>query len=1137
MPIQNKLFTTVFLFFLSLQWIAAQRIYTPYDELPGIIKSYKPALEKDYPDWARLLYQYPVNYHDIVMAYERFDKEELEEYGAIKRYFKTWRKILSQYIASDGSIDLPDTAQSNSVFRPFNTKANFPGDRESTGDWRFLGPVETFWLNESGAAESPRACPWQVNVYSFDVAPSNPNILFAGTETGFVSKTYNKGLDWELAAPDYYFGGGVTAVQIHPLDPDLVYVSAGKQIHKTTDGGKSWIALLPNHDFHTDRLKIDPENPEKILAATDKGVYLSEDGGASWQASWYGRAWDVDFMPGNSDIAFALGTSLNDFTFLISYDGGFQFEPQPQFPSGIPEISGGLIAVTPDAPDLLYSLMLSSDNTPLLYQLKISSGQWSLLAEGQSTRLPLNNGQGYFDLVLEVSPLNKNIIYAGTTTLYKSSNGGTNFSIVGGYGGAFAIHPDIQDMKCLANGETWVSTDGGFSMTTDNFSNTQNYFARNNGLVGSDWWGFDQGWNEDIIVGGRYHNGNTAVSELYEPKALRMGGAESPTGWVLQGKSRHVAFSDLGNGWILPETAEGQPEGRFIFSKYPNMDEYGGRRGNMVLHPNYYGTILLGEGNAIWKSTDMGLSFDLIHDFGARVRFLQISYSNPKVLYADILGQGLHRSSDGGQNWVRKPLLTGGQYGNSYWNGKLFFVISPRDENQIYACLQNGTWSADIGKIFRSSDGGDTWENWTGGLNEYTKCLAIQPDAEGLDKIYLFTNAAYSNASKVFVRGENDPAWIDYALDFPAGMHVNLALPFYRDGKIRVAGNAGVWESPLDEPECMPLINPWVENAFVKCVEDTLYFDDHSIINHEGVSWFWQIDPAPAYIDDASKRNPKVVLGSPGTYDVRMTVKKNGMEYEKFIPGMLQASSCPSIDDCNNPARLPKEAWELLHVDSEEINYPGLATMAFDNDPSTIWHTRWSTGSDPYPHEMQIDLGETFHLFDFTVLNRQDGQNGRINEYELYVSDDLEDWGEAVSKGQWDNTAAPQTVDFNEVLTGRYIRLLALSEVNGNAWSSAAEFDITGCRVDDTSIKNMQSWTELNAFPVPSNSQVNIPLPGSGSFDYTVVSIRGQVMKNGKIQGQKGTFAINLGNYSTGIYLLTLKDASGSLFRVKLVKE
>lgn len=90
------------------------------------------------------------------------------------------------------------------------------------------------------------------------------------------------------------------------------------------------------------------------------------------------------------------------------------------------------------------------------------------------------------------------------------------------------------------------------NFTTDRFTSRSNHSARNAGLIGSDMWGFDQGWNEDLVVGGRYHNGNTAIAEFYDDTALRMGGAESPTGWVLKGKSRHVAFNDLGNGFILP---------------------------------------------------------------------------------------------------------------------------------------------------------------------------------------------------------------------------------------------------------------------------------------------------------------------------------------------------------------------------------------------------------------------------------------------------------------------------------------------------------------------------------------------------------------------------------------------------------
>lgn len=72
-----------------------------------------------------------------------------------------------------------------------------------------------------------------------------------------------------------------------------------------------------------------------------------------------------------------------------------------------------------------------------------------------------------------------------------------------------------------------------------------------------------------------------------------MGGGESPTGWVLNEKDRHVAFNDLGDGWILPKAATDIPEGRFTFTKFPNMEEYGGRRSNLVHHPFIVLTYLL----------------------------------------------------------------------------------------------------------------------------------------------------------------------------------------------------------------------------------------------------------------------------------------------------------------------------------------------------------------------------------------------------------------------------------------------------------------------------------------------------------------------------------------------------------------
>lgn len=136
--------------------------------------------------------------------------------------------------------------------------------------------------------------------------------------------------------------------------------------------------------------------------------------------------------------------------------------------------------------------------------------------------------------------------------------------------------------------------------------------------------------------------------------------------------------------------------------------------------------------------------------------------------------------------------------------------------------------------------------------------------------------------------------------------------------------------------------------------------------------------------------------------------------------------------------------WSLIYADSQETSSEnGAATNAFDNNPSTIWHTAWSTSSPPPPHEIQIDLNKTYTFIGVRYLPRQVGTNGNVCNYEFYVSTDKNNWGTPVSTGTFENSSTLKEAAFTST-TGRYVRFRATRECNNNSWTTMAEIDFQG---------------------------------------------------------------------------------------------
>ena len=150
-----------------------------------------------------------------------------------------------------------------------------------------------------------------------------------------------------------------------------------------------------------------------------------------------------------------------------------------------------------------------------------------------------------------------------------------------------------------------------------------------------------------------------------------------------------------------------------------------------------------------------------------------------------------------------------------------------------------------------------------------------------------------------------------------------------------------------------------------------------------------------------------------------------------MVPGLSQAVTVPHQD------------MTVISVDSEELvaqNTPG--TNAIDGNATTLWRTEYKEVCPTYPHEIIVCLGNSRYVCGFSYLPRQDQHYyGGVAAYEFYVSVDGQEWGVPVAAGTFRRTHDKQDVIFN-VKKGRYVRLVALSEVDGHPCLSMAELSV-----------------------------------------------------------------------------------------------
>ncbi|MCE7700190.1 MAG: discoidin domain-containing protein, partial [Methanobacterium paludis] len=112
-----------------------------------------------------------------------------------------------------------------------------------------------------------------------------------------------------------------------------------------------------------------------------------------------------------------------------------------------------------------------------------------------------------------------------------------------------------------------------------------------------------------------------------------------------------------------------------------------------------------------------------------------------------------------------------------------------------------------------------------------------------------------------------------------------------------------------------------------------------------------------------------------------------------------------------------------------------------DGTVDTFWHSRYSEPAAKAPHFVVLDMADELNVAAMTYEARRGNPNGRIKQYELYLSQDGKSWGEPVAKGEFDE-ALTQTVRLAQPVRALFLKLVALSEQKGQKFATIAELNV-----------------------------------------------------------------------------------------------
>lgn len=862
-------------------------------------------------NWREMMKDPNVNFYELQKAfYSDWQGKEIEK-GKGYKQFKRYEAFMLPRVYPTGY--LPEEAITSEMMNLFSQSRS-----ASAGNWTAMGPTTV----PTNGLPYPSAGIGRINCIRFD--PQNNNNIWVGSPGGGLWKTTNGGTTW-TSNTDNFATLGVSDIAIHPTNSSIMYLATGDfdasdtysiGVLKSIDGGATWnttgFTQLTSSRYRIGRLIINPTNPDILIAATNAGIMRTINAGTTWTTIVTGVFSDVEFKPGDPNTVYAASYANGGAARMyVSTNGGGSFTLATGTPtSDALRIS---VAVTAANSAVVYALICNnaagykglykSTNSGVSYTLVNSTPN---LLSGDE--LGANaGGQGWYDLSLAVSPLDANLIYVGGVNTWKSTNGGTSFSITGHwYGGNSGnipfVHADHHNFEFQpASSIIFSGNDGGVRKSTNAGSS---WTDLSNGLQISQFYRISIAKsNAEIVYAGAQDNGTNKFNAGAWQSVLGGDGMQP----LVDYNNANIVYSAIQYGDIRRSTNAGAS----YTSIKPAAAPDGAWITPYVLHPTTSSTIFAGY-NEIYKSTNSGTSWVALTSnlsSGDLYEVMAIAQSDANVLYAGTPNK-LFKTTNGGTSWT--SIVTGLPVSQAAITS---IAVSNTDANKIWVSFSGYVSTA---KVYFSSNGGTSWTNVSTGLpNIPVNTIEYQNGTD--DAIYVGTDVGIYYKS-------NSVSWTSFMTGLPNVKVQDLDI-HYATGKIRAATyGRGLWQSDLFGASVViaPVANFTTSSANV-IVGQSVNFSDAS--TNSPTSWSWTFTGGTP--SSSNLQNPSIIYNSTGTYTVSLTATNSaGSDVETKIAYItVNAAPAPAANFTANTTTI--NAGQTINFTDISSNAPSVWLWTF----------------------------------------------------------------------------------------------------------------------------------------------------------------------------------------------------------------